>query len=228
MTKRVALISGANRGIGLAIAERLLNDGWQLSLGLRRGAERWQDNPDVHTFEYDATKGVENQWVEAALAHYGRIDAILPVAGIMEPKSVIDIEDDGLDAMWQVNVRAPQRLAKAAFPSLRESGEGRILLLASLSGLRVYSTASSSYAVSKHAVIGLAHGLRQAGFEDGIRVSAICPGPVATDMGLSGDRKAHEITQPEDIAEIASTLLHLPNTASVAQVTVNWRAEPTV
>ncbi|MGJ8523683.1 putative oxidoreductase [Carnimonas sp. R-84981] len=229
MVKRVALISGANRGIGLAIAQRLLSDGWQLSLGIRSGSEQWQDNPDVHIFEYDALEGNETQWVEAALAHYGRIDAIIPNAGIMVPKSVIDVEDDELDAMWKVNVRGPQRLAKAAFSALSESGQGRIIIMASLSGKRVASAGSSAYSVSKFAVLALAHGLRQAGFDHGIRTTAICPGPVATDMGQSiGHKDLSAIIQPEEIAELVSTAIHLPNTASVAEIPVHCRAEATV
>lgn len=229
MTQRVALISGANRGIGLAMAERLLQEGWQLSLGLRSGSDVWEGRENVHTFHYDANEEKEEEWVQSALAHFGRIDAIIPNAGIMIPGSVIEIEDADLDAMWKVNVRAPQRLAKFAFPALKESGQGRIVLVASLSGLRVSSAGSSSYAVSKHATMALAHGLRQIGFEDGIRTTAICPGPVATDMGLrQGQRQAHEITQPEDIAELVATVIKLPNTASVADITVNYRAEPTL
>lgn len=226
MTLRVALISGANRGIGKAIAERFLAEGWHISVGIRRGAEEWASRPAVHVFPYDATKGGEDEWVASALEKYGRIDALIANAGIMFPKSVIDATDEEFDAMWRVNVQATRHLAKAAFPSLEKVGNGRIVVIGSLSSKRVASEQSSAYAVTKHAVLALAHGLRQVGFSKGIRTTTICPGFVATDMARAQipDQMA-SVTQPEDIAEIVSTVVNLPNTASVAEVPVNYRAE---
>ncbi|MGI2035466.1 SDR family NAD(P)-dependent oxidoreductase [Rhizobium panacihumi] len=226
MEDRVALISGAGRGIGRAIAERLVADGWKLSLGLRQPQEHWHGNAAIHTHAYDALKGGEAQWVDKALARFGRIDAVIANAGIMIAKSVVEIDDEDLDAMWAVNVRAPQRLAKAAFPALSVSGRGRIAIIASLSGKRVASVDSSAYALTKHAAVALAHGLRQAGFEKGIRTTAICPGFVATDMGLAlAAENADAMTRPEEVADIVAYAINLPNRASVAEMTVNWRAE---
>lgn len=223
---RVAIITGAGRGIGKAIANRLLADGWKLSLGMRQPQAHWQDNDAVQTHVYDARIGGEAEWVDAALARFGRIDAVIANAGIMIAQSVVEIDDEDLDAMWAVNVRAPQRLAKAAFPALSVSGHGRIAIIASLSGKRVASVDSSAYALTKHAAVALAHGLRQAGFEKGIRTTAICPGFVATDMGLAlAAENADAMTSPEEVADVVAYAINLPNRASVAEMTVNWRAE---
>lgn len=224
---RVALISGANRGIGRAIAKKFLADGWNISLGIRSGGEELGARPGVQVFPYDAVKGNEDEWVEYALEKFGRIDALIANAGVMYPKSVIDVTEEEFDTMWQVNVRATRRLAKAAFPSLEKTGSGRIVVIASLSSKRVASQASSSYAVTKHAVLALAHGLRQVGFSKGIRTTAICPSFVATDMARyqMAENQLDKVTQPEDIANIVSTVVSLPNTASVAEVPVNYSAE---
>lgn len=223
---RVALITGARRGIGRAIADRMLSDGWKVSLGLRQPQSEWRDGASIHTFSYDAMEGGETAWVAAALERFGRIDAVVANAGVMVPKSVVDIDDADFEAMWAVNVRAPQRLAKAAFPALSQSGSGRIAIIASLSGKRVASVDSSAYAVTKHAAVALAHGLRQAGFDKGIRTTAICPGFVATDMGLAlAPDNAAAMTSAEEIADVVAYAINLPNRASVAEISVNWRAE---
>lgn len=226
MEERVALISGASRGIGRAITDHLLSRGWRLSVGLRGPVDGLVDGERLQTRSYDAREGGEGAWVAAALERFGRIDAIVANAGIMVPKTVIEGSDEELDAMWEVNVKAPRRLAQAAFPALAASGRGRIIILASLSGKRVKTPGSGLYAVTKHAAVALAHALRQTGFDQGIRATAICPGFVATDMarGLT-DRDPAEITDPADVARLVEVAIDLPNTASVAELAINWQAE---
>lgn len=225
--RRVALISGASRGIGAAIAKRLARDGWSLSLGLRRPEmPAFADAERTHLHPYDAMEGGEPQWVEAAMTRFGRVDAIIANAGIMIPKTVIEAEDDDLDTMLTVNVKAPRRLAKAAFPPLAASGRGRVIILASLSGKRVKSAGSGLYAMTKFAAVGLAHGIRQAGFEHGIRATAVCPGFVGTDMARAiTDRPSEAMTNPAELAEIVAMLIGLSNTASVAEFHVNCQLE---
>jgi NAD(P)-dependent dehydrogenase (short-subunit alcohol dehydrogenase family) len=223
---RVALVSGARRGIGHAIAERLLADGWRLSLGLRSEADGLEPGERLHVHPYDALEGGEAAWVEAALARFGRIDAIVANAGVFLPRTVVDGSDADFDAMWTVNVKAPRRLAQAAFPALAATGRGRIVIIASLSGKRVKSPGSSLYAVTKHAAVALAHGLRQTGFDQGIRATAVCPGFVATDMARAIAGRADDtMTSPAEIARLVATALDLPNTASVAEIAVNCQAE---
>lgn len=225
---RVALISGAGRGIGASTAAELYRQGWNLSLGMRMPVlPDWADAEHVHLQAYDADDAsAEETWVEAAVARFGRIDAIVANAGIMIPKTVIEADDADIDAMLSVNVKAPRRLAKAAWSPLSAGGRGRVIILGSLSGKRVKSPGSGSYALSKFAAVALAHGIRHAGFDLGIRATAVCPGFVATDMALSiSDRPAETMTDPGDLARIIAMLLDLPNEASVAEFTINCQLE---
>lgn len=230
---RVALISGARRGIGHAIATRLRAEGWRLSLGMRPTAPGGAPEAAglsagdaLHLHSYDALEGGEEAWVAAALARFGRIDAIIANAGVFVGGTVLEGSDAALDTMWAVHVKAPRRLAQAAFPALAATGHGRIVILASLSGKRVKSPGSSLYAVTKHAAVALAHGLRQSGFDQGIRATAVCPGFVATDMARGITPRADaEMTDPADLAALVSMILSLPNTASVAELAVNCQAE---
>lgn len=231
MSRGVAMISGANRGIGAAVAIRLAADGWKVSLGVRGGRmPDWAaDLPtdSVLACAYDATTGQdEAQWVAQTRARFGPVGCIVANAGIMVAKSVIDAEDAEVAAMMEVNAFAPRRLVRAAWDDLRAAGRGRVIIVASLSGKRVKSALSGSYSMSKFAAVALAHGIRHAGFDDGIRATAVCPGFVATDMGLSlSGRPAEAMTSPEDLARVVSMLVDLPNEASVAEFSVNCQAE---
>ena len=226
MSGRVAMVSGANRGIGRAIARRLLGEGWRVGLGIRTGERPdWAAEPEqAQVFAYDATAGAEEAWVEAARSAFGRVDAVIANAGMASAKSLIEAEDAELDALMEVNVKAPRRLAKAAWPALIDSGAGRVVVIASLSGKRVASTTTSLYSLTKFAAVALAHGLRHEGWEHGIRATAVCPGLVETDMarGLFPDAPG-DLTRPEEVARLVSLAVDLPNSASVAELWVNCR-----
>ena len=216
---RVAMISGANRGIGKAIAERLAEDGWRLSLGVRAA----QSNSSHLEHRYEARDAEsERHWVDATIDRFGRIDAVIANAGILSTKSVIDADDTEIDAVLDINVKSPQRLIRAAWPHLAAAGRGRVVIISSLSGKRVKAAGTGLYAVSKHAALALAHAARHAGWDKGIRATAICPGPVDTDMIRKlGNLPKEQMTNPADIAALVALFLDLPNTAAVSEFPVN-------
>ncbi|MBM1816012.1 SDR family NAD(P)-dependent oxidoreductase [Pseudosulfitobacter pseudonitzschiae] len=227
---RTALISGANRGIGAAVAKRLFDAGWAVSLGMRvPEMPGWADTaPErVHLFAYEATQAdAGTAWAAEVTDRFGRIDAVVANAGIMVPQTIVDVTDDEMTQLLEINVQAPRRLAAACWDALGAAGKGRVILLGSLSGKRVKSAKSGSYSVSKFAVIGMAHALRHAGFDKGIRATAVCPGFVATDMAMAiTDRAADAMTQPDDLARVIEMLIDLPNEASVAEFCVNCQLE---
>ncbi|WP_027134016.1 SDR family NAD(P)-dependent oxidoreductase [Geminicoccus roseus] len=222
--RRTVLVSGANRGIGAAIARELLARDWQVSIGVRRPDSVPDDLRErCHVQAYDATdRGSEAAWVAAAAERFGRIDAVVANAGIMIPKTVIEAEDSDLDAVLDVNVKAPLRLARAAWPHLVACGRGRVATIVSLSGKRVKTAKAGLYSVSKFAALALSHAIRHAGWDQGIRSVAICPGYVATDMALGlTDKAAADMTDPKDVARIVAFALDLPNTASVVEIPIN-------
>lgn len=223
--RRVAMISGANRGIGRTISEYLQSTGWCVSAGVRDpGALKASST--LHTHAFDASAGGEGAWVSSTITAFGQIDAVIANAGIMIPKSILEIEDDEMDAMLSVNLKSPIRLVRAAWPHLKECGTGRVIVVASLSGKRVKSADSGPYAITKHAAVALAHSIKRTGWNDGIRATAICPGFVATDMARSiTSREEAEMTQPADLARMVGMVLDLPNTANVAELAVSCSEE---
>jgi len=233
---KVVLISGGGRGIGAALAQRFLQDGWSVSLGMRRPQavawmQPWLADSAANALQlvaYDALDANgEARWVDAAMQQFGRIDAVIANAGIAIAKSVVEIADDELQQLLEVNVKAPRRLGAAAWEPLKASGRGRIIVLASLSGKRVKTARMGSYSVSKFAAVALAHGFRHAGFEFGIRATAICPGFVVSDMALAVGNSfpAEKMTKPEDLARIIAMLVNLPNEASVAEFAIHCQLE---
>jgi NAD(P)-dependent dehydrogenase (short-subunit alcohol dehydrogenase family) len=222
---RVALISGANRGIGAAIARRLAAAGWRLALGVRPPAVvTGTDTCTVH--RYDALdRDAGARWVAEAVAAHGRIDALINNAGIAPHVGLEDGDEAVLDDLFDINVKAPFRVIRAALPHLKASGQGRVINLASLSGKRVLGL-NVGYQMSKHAVVALTHAVRRVGWPHGIRATALCPGYVDTDL-IAGkhELRADELIQPEDLARMVELLLDLPNSASIAELLVNGRYE---
>jgi len=224
---RVALVSGASRGIGRAIAERLRARGFRISAGVR-DPKSVEAADDVLVCKYDANRAEDaTAWVEATMARFGRIDALVNAAGISSPRVRLDEPDEtSLDGMWAINVKGPLRMIRAALPHLRAGGEGRVINIASLSGKRV-ANENFGYAMSKFALIALTQAVRREGWDAGIRATALCPGFVATDMtAYVTTAPRDKMTRPEDIAVLAETLLLLPNTATIGELLVNWRLEP--
>ena len=224
---RVIMISGANRGIGHAIALCLLDKGYSLSLGARDAAAIVIDGKAVMSHRYDATDAASNEaWVAATVARFGRIVGLVNNAGVALDAAIEDADEIAYDRMWEINVKGPLRMTRLALPHLRACGSGRIVNIASLSGKRILND-GAGYAMSKFAVMALSHATRRAGWDDGVRVTAICPGLVATDMTRNWtDVPRGDMIDPADLAELAATALALPNNAVVAELLVNSRYEP--
>ena len=227
---RVALISGASRGIGLAITNALLEGGWRVSVGTRQpvAALAGLAPSRYHWARFDAQEPhTEQEWVESAHRHFGRLDAVVHNAGILSQRSVLEATSREFDDIFEINVKSPMRLTQHAWPYLKQAQEGKVLVIASLAGKRLRAPEAGLYSMSKAAALMLAHGIRHAGDTDRIRCTAICPGFVATDMASDVDDDIKEqLTRPEDVARIARLALELPASASVAEIPVSWRVEP--
>ncbi len=227
------MISGAARGIGLAIAGQLHQEGYRISLGARNldaleAATASFAAPDgsMSLHRFDATDAEsQKQWVAETVTEHGAIDALVNNAGILLPFSLYDFDEAGLDGMWDINVKTPARLASLAYPHLKESSHGRLVNIASLSGKRVKSGFEPGYAMSKHALIALTHATRQQWWDDGIRVTAVCPSWVGTDMIAGAEYGDEPVIQPEDVASLVSLALALPDHASMAEMHINCRRE---
>lgn len=226
---RVVMVSGASRGIGHAIALRLHRAGYCLSLGLRQpealaGSELAESDRVQHV-PYEATdRQAAKGWVDAVQERFGRVDALVNCAGVLLHYAIDDEDESALDTMLDINLKAPLRLTRAALPALRQTGSGRIINLVSMSGKRVKGV-SAGYSISKYAEMAMTHATRNAAWDDGVRVTALCSSWVDTDMAQVSNMERDNMTRPEDVAELVKTTIELPNTAHLNEITVNCQLE---
>ena len=235
---RRILISGASRGIGKAIALKLIEEGHLISLGVRDKKSLINtpldpkfNNPErfvVHT--YDAlNKESSRNWVECTAKTFKNIDTIIHCAGIFKRTSLIFNENEiqDIEELWKVNVMGPWILTKDAWKYLSISNSARIIVLVSMSGKRSKGNLAS-YSMSKFALMSLCQTIRNEGWNQGIRVTAICPGWVNTDMTKEINHFPKEdMTQTIDIANICLNLLKLPNSSVPFEIKLNCQLERT-
>ena len=236
---RKILISGASRGIGKAISLRLLKEGHLLSLGVRKNEDLVNTPLDpksnklnsllVHT--YDATdKKSSKKWVEKTVEAFKGIDTIIHCAGILKRTNLIFSENEmqDIEELWKINVMGPWILTRDAWKYLAIGNSSRIIVLVSMSGKRSKGNLAG-YSMSKFALMSLCQTMRNEGWENGIRVTAICPGWVNTDMAKEINHfPKNEMTQVNDIANICSNLLDLPNSSVPFEISLNCQLETTI
>jgi 3-hydroxybutyrate dehydrogenase len=223
--ERCALVTGAASGIGRAIAARLVEDGWNvLAVDLRPAA----GGPgEPHAADLATREGNEAA-VDTALAHFGRLDAVVANAGFQHVAPIAEFPDERWDALLAVLLTSPFLLARRAWPHLAASGDGRFLAVASVHGL-VASPFKAGYVAAKHGLIGLVKVLALEGAEHGIAAAALCPSYVRTPIvesqveaqaaatGVAPERVIEDVLlapqavkrllEPDEVADVAAFLL---------------------
>ena len=177
---------------------------------------------------YDAEDpAAADAWVQASTAHFGGFDSVIHSAGIFSRAGVLFEagQEEEINRTMAVNLMGPWWLTRAAWPQLAAHGEGRLQVLVSMSGKRSKGRLAA-YTASKFALLGLCQTMRNEGWEAGIRVTAICPGWVNTDMAAAVQAiPAEAMTQPQDIADLSADLLRLPNSAVPFELAINCTLE---
>jgi glucose 1-dehydrogenase len=214
-----ALVTGANAGIGLAIAERLQRDGFALVYATRKRDdeaeevyERLSAAGEVHWAVGDLSDvDTPEHLIGEARAAYGRLDALVNNAGLTSAKPALELTDEDFDAIFSVDVRAAFLLSKEAAPLLKEQGGGSIVNVTSVHE-HVPRPGFLLYAAAKAALGMMTRGLALELGADGIRVNAVAPGAIATERNVEADELTPEIPlgrpgAPEEVAALVSWLV---------------------
>jgi NAD(P)-dependent dehydrogenase (short-subunit alcohol dehydrogenase family) len=235
---RACVVTGAGRGIGLAVAERLCGEGARVVLvgrtpqPLEEALSRCSDaGGSAEVLRLDVTEpDAGERMVAAASGSFGALDVLVNNAGTATRRSLQDVPDDDWDAAWELNVMAPMRAMRAAIPAMAERGWGRVVNVCSSAGKRP-SLQMPEYSVAKAAELSLSRLFADEYAKQGVLVNAVCPGPVKSELWMkpgglldqSAELSGHDsreaaleaagsgrpIGRLADVAEIADAIVFL-------------------
>jgi NADP-dependent 3-hydroxy acid dehydrogenase YdfG len=219
---KVALVTGASRGIGAAVAQRLADAGVALGLGSRSGDDLGIAGAvtlptDVRDPEQVAAL------VAATVQEHGRLDIVVANAGVGAYGPFLELDPEQLELMIDVNLKGAMYTARAALPHLVSGGGGDFVSLASVAGVNAFP-GEAVYNASKFGQVGFVRALDLELREHGVRCSNICPGGVATDFAIGTGRtrdmpELAEMMSPGDVADVVLFALTRPRSMRLMTTT---------
>lgn len=226
LENRVALVTGASKGIGLAIAEALAHEGAHVVLVARSQhrleqaagqlvAQGWKASSEVA----DLTDVAQTRKiVSSTVARYGRLDILVNNAGMGYFKSAMEMSVEEFDEMWNLNMRAVFVMTKAALPYMIKAKAGAVVNISSLAGKNSFK-GGTGYCATKWALRGFASSLMLEVREYNIRVVTIFPGSVDTNFSAT-NKRGNSITRPEDVASAVVFAVTSPERSMFSEIDV--------
>jgi meso-butanediol dehydrogenase / (S,S)-butanediol dehydrogenase / diacetyl reductase len=225
---KVALITGASRGIGAAVARQLAAAGVRLGLASRSGDDLGIEGAVARPCDVREPGRLE-ELVAALVDRHGRLDILVANAGVGAYGAFLDLGSEHLEEMIDVNVKGTLYAVRAALPHLLRSGEGDIVTLASEAGRRGLPY-EAVYCASKFAQVGFTRALDHELRERGIRCTNVCPGGVATDFALEPGRgRTRDVLSgmmsADDVADVVVFVLTRPRNHRILETALRPMTE---
>ncbi len=223
---QVAIVTGASRGIGRAIATALAAEGAHVVVAARTKPELEYLAKEIHTaggsaiaVAVDLTND-DHVWtlVDVTVKRYGRIDILVNNAGMGIFKPFVEMGTAEFDAMWNLNMRSVVVVTKLVLPNMIKQKSGAIVNISSLAGKNSF-VKGTGYAATKWALRGWASSLMLEVRQNNIRVVTIFPGSVDTSFSSTG-KKGDSITQPEDVASAVLFAVTAPARSMFSEIDV--------
>ena len=222
---KVAIVTGAGRGMGRAVAFRLAAGGASVAVNdlrledAQRVADELQSSGAKSlAVEGDVTdNGDVQKAVNSTIDAFGAVHILINNAGVLRPTPVIDIEEDEWDFVVGVNLKGTYLCSRAVLPAMRDQGWGRIVNFSSTAGKNVSTVGGAHYTAAKAGILGFTRHLAKEEAGHGITVNSVCPGLIDTEMvrDTISDARAdayaasfpiQRLGQPEEVAELVAFL----------------------
>jgi 3-oxoacyl-[acyl-carrier protein] reductase len=217
---KAALVTGASRGIGRAVAQQLAAAGVGLGLASRSGDDLGLDGVVARPCDVRNPADLE-AIVSETVDRFGRLDILVANAGVGAYGPFLELSPEHLEEMIDVNVKGTLYAVRAALPLLIESGEADLVTVASEAGRRGLPL-EAVYCASKFAQVGFTRAMDHELREHGVRCTNICPGGVATDFAMGRGRTPEMpelagMMSPEDVAEVVLFAVTRPRTHRILE-----------
>jgi NAD(P)-dependent dehydrogenase (short-subunit alcohol dehydrogenase family) len=230
---KVAIVTGAGRGIGRAISLALAEEAAAVVLA-SRAVDKMKETAQLVTAaggkaQIIPTELTDEQSIKnltrATGESFGRLDILINNAGITHSAKLEETLTEDYDRCMRINARAPFILCREALPLLKKSDAAYIINIASVVGVKAYPL-QSAYTASKHALRGMTMALAEEMRGSNVRVHLVCPGGVDTELvqKVRPDIKKHDLMQPEEIAELVLYLVTHKGNAVVDELHIRRAA----
>lgn len=221
---KTAVITGITHGIGRAITEKFLHEGFHV-IGCARNAEdlkameaQWNGKLQTQVVDVAERTQIED-FAKAILSTGNTPDILVNNAGIYQPGNLADEPEGQLEKMLSVNLLSAYHLTRALLPQMKTNDGGHIFNLCSIASLQAYP-GGGAYSVSKYALLGFSDNLREELKSTGIRVTAICPGAVWSRSWEGSGVNPETIVAATDIAEVVWSANNLSPAACLERIVV--------
>ncbi len=224
---KVAVITGASRGIGRAIAFKLAEEQFDLALCSRNEKDLQKVKnelsnafPTIQIFvkACDVSNKISLQeYTTAVVSHFDRIDVLVNNAGLFTPGNIHEEEDGALEKMIETNLYSAYRLTKSLLPHMIAQKEGHIFNICSVASIMAYEN-GGSYSISKFGMLGFSKVLREEMKSYNIKVTAMLPGATYTSSWKESNLSEERFMRPEDVASLLYDIYKINDRSDVEEI----------
>ncbi len=222
------IITGATKGIGRAIAEKLVRNGVNIAYCSRNEQEVWATAKDLYGIQkvriFHSTADLSKKedckkFIDAAIADMGTIDALINNAGMYIGGTIAAEAEGTLEQMMNTNLYSAYYTTRALLPHMMHRQQGHIINICSIAGLQAYQN-GGSYSISKFAMVGFSKNLREEMKPHNVKVSTINPGATMSNSWAGSEIDPRRIMEANDIAEAIWMMLNLAPQSVVEDITM--------